>query len=113
MQMLRGKRILTAILSMVGAAICCAGLAPSTLAQSSSSAVNGVVTDATKAVVVGTKVVLRNADTNVERVTVSNSTGDYFFSSVPLPGTPLRSRRRTSARRRSPRLTLVSRRRSL
>ena len=83
MQMLRGKRILTAILSMVGAAICCAGLAPSTLAQSSSSAVNGVVTDTSKAVVIGAKVVLRNADTNIERVTVSNGTGDYFFSSVP------------------------------
>jgi hypothetical protein len=51
--------------------------------QSSSSAVNGVVTDPLKDVVAGAKVVLRNVDTNVERVTVSNAAGDYFFSSVP------------------------------
>ncbi len=51
--------------------------------QSSSSAVNGVVTDFTGAVVAGAKVTLRNVDTNVERTTVSNGAGDYFFSSVP------------------------------
>jgi Carboxypeptidase regulatory-like domain len=51
--------------------------------QSSSSAVNGVVSDPVKDVVAGAKVVLRNADTNVERITVSNAAGDYFFSSVP------------------------------
>jgi hypothetical protein len=54
-----------------------------TFGQSSSSAVNGVVTDPVQAAVPGAKVVLRNVDTNVERNTVSNSAGDYFFSSVP------------------------------
>ena len=53
------------------------------LCQSSSSAVNGVVTDPADARVAGARVTLRNVETNVERVTVSNSAGDYFFSNVP------------------------------
>ena len=53
------------------------------LGQSSSSAVNGVVTDPADARVAGARVTLRNVDTNVERVTVSNDAGDYFFSNVP------------------------------
>jgi len=52
-------------------------------AQSSSSGVNGVVTDSTGAVISGAKVALINADTNVERDTVTNGTGDYFFGNVP------------------------------
>jgi hypothetical protein len=51
-------------------------------AQSSSSAVNGVVTDSNQSVLAGAKVTLKNVDTNVERTTVTNNTGDYFFSSV-------------------------------
>lgn len=51
--------------------------------QSSSSAVNGVVTDSSGAVVAGANITLRNADTNVERTTVSNGAGNYFFSNVP------------------------------
>jgi len=51
-------------------------------AQSSTSAVNGVVTDASRGVIVGADVALTNVDTNVARVTKSNGTGDYFFSSV-------------------------------
>jgi hypothetical protein len=53
------------------------------LGQSSSSSVNGVISDSLGAVVPGAKVSLKNVDTNVERVTVSNNTGDYFFTSVP------------------------------
>ena len=60
-----------------------AGMSIPTLSQSSSSSVNGVITDPVGAVVAGAKVVLRNVDTNVERVTVSNNAGDYFFNSVP------------------------------
>jgi hypothetical protein len=52
-------------------------------AQSSSSGVNGVVTDATGAAVPGAKLALRNVDTNVGRDTVSNGTGDYFFTNLP------------------------------
>ena len=53
------------------------------LAQSSSSGVNGVVTDPSGAAVPAAKVTLTNADTNVERDTVSNGSGDYFFGNVP------------------------------
>ena len=54
-----------------------------TQAQSSSSGVNGVVTDQNGAVVSGAKVVLVNVATNVERATVSNGSGNYFFAEVP------------------------------
>jgi outer membrane receptor for ferrienterochelin and colicin len=64
-------------------AVCSFVPAVAAFGQSSSSAVNGIVTDPVKDVVAGAKVVLRNVDTNVERVTVSNAAGDYFFSSVP------------------------------
>jgi hypothetical protein len=57
-------------------------LPPAASAQSSSSAVNGVVTDSNQSVIAGAKVTLKNVDTNVERATVTNNTGDYFFSGV-------------------------------
>ncbi len=61
-----------------------AAFAPTRLfAQNSSSAVTGVVTDSKGAVVAGTKIVLQNVDTNVERETVSNASGNYFFTSIP------------------------------
>ena len=69
------------IVSLLIASI--AGLTTPAIAQSSSSSVNGVITDPVGAVVPGAKVTLRNVDTNVERITVSNSAGDYFFTSVP------------------------------
>src|ERR1700712_5537831 len=53
------------------------------LAQSSSSAINGVITDSNQAVLAGATVTLKNVDTNVARVTVSNGSGNYFFASVP------------------------------
>lgn len=56
---------------------------PRASAQGSSSGVNGVVTDANGAVISGAKVALTNADTNVERDTVSNASGNYFFGNVP------------------------------
>lgn len=52
-------------------------------AQSSSSGVNGVVADPSGAVISGAKVVLHNTGTNVDRETVSNASGDFFFSEVP------------------------------
>ena len=59
------------------------GLTIPAISQSSSSSVNGVVTDPAQAVVAGAKVTLKNVDTNVERITVSNAAGNYFFNSVP------------------------------
>lgn len=52
-------------------------------AQSSSSGVNGVISDPSGAVVSGAKVTLTNVATNVERSTISSATGDYFFSQIP------------------------------
>jgi Carboxypeptidase regulatory-like domain len=83
------SRISISVWSRMQAASICALLAAlfipghCVLAQSSSAGVNGVVTDSTGAVISGAKVALKNADTNIERDTVSNSTGDYFFGSVP------------------------------
>jgi hypothetical protein len=51
-------------------------------AQSSSAAVTGTVSDSTGAKIAGAKVVLKNVDTNVERVTVSTDAGDYNFANV-------------------------------
>ena len=53
------------------------------IGQSSSSGVNGVVTDPSGAAVQGARVTLKNVDTNVQRDTVSNGSGDYFFTSLP------------------------------
>ena len=52
-------------------------------AQSSSSSVNGVVSDQLGAIVSETKVTLKNVDTNVVRVTVTNGSGAYVFTAIP------------------------------
>ncbi len=52
-------------------------------AQSSSSGVNGVVTDPSGAAVPGAQITLKNVDTNVNRDTTSNASGNYFFAQVP------------------------------
>ncbi len=75
------RAVRAAILFTLAIMLICPG--KSALAQSSSAGVNGVVTDPNGAVVAGAKVTLTNVATNVERDTVSNSTGDYFFTEVP------------------------------
>jgi hypothetical protein len=72
-----GRAMVMFLLAVVLAAPSCV------LGQNSTSSVNGVVTDANQAVVVGAHVTLRNVDTNVERSAVSNSTGNYFFTNLP------------------------------
>ena len=52
-------------------------------AQSSSSGLNGVVTDPSGAAVPNADVKLTNVDTNVERDTKTNGSGNYFFNNVP------------------------------
>src|SRR5947208_11216282 len=52
------------------------------LAQLSTASLNGVVRDATGAVVPKASVVLHSSDTGVERRTVSNDTGTYVFSNI-------------------------------
>jgi hypothetical protein len=57
----------------------------SALAQLSTAALNGVVTDASGAVVRSANVVLRNVDTGIENQATTNDTGNYRFSNV-APG---------------------------
>jgi hypothetical protein len=83
MSILRSTNLIKVITIIGLLAICSSARTTAAFGQSSSSAVNGIVSDPVKDVVAGAKVVLRNVDTNVERVTVSNAGGDYFFSSVP------------------------------
>ncbi len=54
----------------------------SALAQLSTAALNGVVSDSTGAVVRGANVVLRNLDTGIETAIVSNDTGIYRFNNI-------------------------------
>jgi len=56
-----------------------------TLAQKSTAAINGTVTDPSGAVIPQATVRLRNVLTGVERSTVTNETGSYVFVDV-LPG---------------------------
>ena len=57
----------------------------SALAQLSSAALNGVVTDPSGAVVRGANAVLRNVDTGIETTASSNDTGNYRFTNI-APG---------------------------
>ena len=82
MRITRISNMVKTIVILGALAIQCSYQLATAFAQSSSSAVNGVVTDASRGVIVGAKVTLRNVDTNVERQTVTNATGDYFFSGV-------------------------------
>src|SRR5882724_5851127 len=54
----------------------------SALAQLSTAALNGVVSDSSGAVVRGASVVLRNVDTGIETQTTSNDTGNYRFGNI-------------------------------
>lgn len=67
------------IVAALGIALCCS----ISFAQNSSSGINGIVVDPSGAAVPGAKIALKNVNTNVERNTVSNGTGDYFFTNVP------------------------------
>jgi hypothetical protein len=68
------------------AVLLAAALAVPVAAQDYRARVQGVVTDASQAVVVGAKVTLRNENTGVEATRVTNETGRYFFDFVE-PGT--------------------------
>ena len=58
-------------------------LCPTTAhAQVATASINGTVTDASGAVVPGAMVVLKNVETNVERSTVTNETGNYVLVDI-------------------------------
>jgi Carboxypeptidase regulatory-like domain len=54
-------------------------------AQSASAAINGTITDQSEAHVPDARIVLRNADTGVERITGSGSAGTYSITDL-IPG---------------------------
>ncbi len=54
------------------------------VAQQATAQIAGTIRDATHAIVVGAKVTLRDAGTNISRNTTSNKDGDYLFTLVPI-----------------------------
>src|SRR5258708_39960546 len=53
-------------------------------AQISSASLTGLITDPSNSVVVGAKVTVRSQTTNLERSTQTDSSGYYFFASLPV-----------------------------
>ena len=62
------------------------GLASSCPAQNSTGAINGTVTDATRAVIPGASVDLTNNATGIQRALKTNSSGVYVINQIE-PGT--------------------------
>jgi hypothetical protein len=54
--------------------------------QSDRASITGIISDPSKGVIQGAKVTLKALDTGLERVTTTNSSGLYSFSSLPLGG---------------------------
>jgi len=54
------------------------------VAQQATAQIAGTIRDATHAIVVGARVTLRDASTNISRNTTSNRDGDYLFTLVPI-----------------------------
>ena len=65
---------------IVCVAVLCSGTA--LLAQSTTQTVQGLVTDATGAVIPGAEVTLTNVATGVQQVATTNATGNYTFTLV-------------------------------
>ena len=55
------------------------------LAQTATGSIRGIIYDQSKAIITSAKVTATNKATGAERVTESNSTGEYLFSALP-PG---------------------------
>ena len=53
-------------------------------AQQATAQITGTIRDASHAIVVGAKVTLRNTETNISKVVMSNKDGDYLFTLVPI-----------------------------
>ncbi|HEY1744772.1 MAG TPA: carboxypeptidase regulatory-like domain-containing protein, partial [Granulicella sp.] len=74
-----GRLILMALL--IGGALCGSRAA---LAQLTTADILGTVTDSTGAVIPKANVTLVNVDTNLQRTTVSNDSGEYDFTLLPV-----------------------------
>jgi outer membrane receptor protein involved in Fe transport len=67
----------------LGVIVCCASILQ---AQSTNASLTGRITDPTKAIIVGAKVVAINVGTNVRYEGEANRSGDYYVTNLP-PGT--------------------------
>ena len=75
---------LSILISFLVVCVASFGVAPFTMAQTSRGTVQGVVVDATGAVVAKATVKLTQKDTNVKRETTTNEAGFYRFDAVDL-----------------------------
>src|SRR5713101_7620112 len=73
------RRLLFVVVLLIG--FCCGELR----AQSTNASVTGYITDPTKAVIAGAKVVVINVDTNARYETTTNGAGSYDIPNLP-PG---------------------------
>jgi hypothetical protein len=89
------KNMLTQLRKLAVLVFCVTVLASFTtrrvMAQTTSGGVSGTVKDSTGAVVRGAQITLTNEGTQVVEKTVSTSSGEYIFSSVPLGTYTLRA----------------------
>lgn len=72
---MKTKLVLSLLISLTAARVC---------AQINSASLTGLITDPSNAVVAGAKVTVRSQTTNLERSTETDSTGYYFFASLPV-----------------------------
>ena len=72
----RFSHILSLLLVLIAIAV------PS-LAQTATGSIRGIIYDQSKAIITKAKVTATNKATGAERVTESNSTGEYIFSAAP------------------------------
>ena len=74
-------RLIVLMALLIGGALCGSRAA---LAQLTTADILGTVTDSTGAVVPKASVTLLNVDTNSQRTTVSNDSGEYDFTLLPV-----------------------------
>jgi len=79
------RRKITRVTTVV-TVLCLSLLVPCNLVAQSLAGINGVVTDATGAVVPNAKVTITNIATNVSRTTATTSVGTYYITDL-IPGT--------------------------
>src|SRR5437870_13558062 len=65
-------------------AFLCLAAPPACLAQTSTSSINGVVTDTTGAVIPGAAVTVKNEDTGITNRQTTNESGLYSFPALPV-----------------------------
>lgn len=73
------KKLASAAILLIVSTLTFPFIAPPAMAQATTGAIRGVVTDASGAVIPGADVTARNADTGVETKTTSNDEGIYNF----------------------------------